>query len=265
MGEAKNRAGADLGGSGPDPVMPTRASDSAAPLYQVVKQQITDAVMLGRWPPGMVLPNEIALAAQFGVAVGTLRRALADLTAEGLLARRRKTGTVVTGRTPQHSLRFLFKYFRLHGKDGALQESQSRNLSLERGPATEDERRQLQMGEDAEVIRFLRLRCVDGRPIMRDLFVFAAHRVPGFASNAQEAPPLLYQHLLERYGIRVSAVREQISAELAGPSVGADLEIAASDPILVIEEIAYDQANTPTILALHHATTKNHRYVNEIR
>lgn len=261
MAESKNQ---EARGSGAAFEIPARAAETALPLYQVVKQQITDAILLGRWPAGMVLPNEIALAGRFGVAVGTLRRALADLTHEGLLARRRKTGTVVTGRTPQHSLRFLFRYFRLHGADGTLQESRSTNLALERGPATPEEREALALEEGAEVIRFRRLRSVAGQPVMLDLFVFAARRVPDFPSRVEEAPALLYQHLLERYGIRISAVREKIGAELAGETVGAVLGIPATAPVLVIEEAAYDQANTPTILALHHATTENHRYVNEI-
>lgn len=244
---------------------PRRASETAATLHQVVKQQITDAIMLGHWPAGTVLPNEITLAQQFGVAVGTLRRALADLTGEGLLSRQRKTGTVVTGRTPQHSLRFLFRYFRLHGIGGDLQESQSRNLSLETGEASEAERTALQLEEDAKVARFRRIRSVDGRPVMHDLFVLASSRVPGFPADPREAPALLYQHLADRYGIRISAVREQISAELAGTAIGKLLGINRAAPVLVIEEIAYDQANVPTIMALHHATTENHRYIAEIR
>lgn len=244
---------------------PRRASETAATLHQVVKQQITDAIMLGHWPAGTVLPNEITLAQQFGVAVGTLRRALADLTGEGLLSRQRKTGTVVTGRTPQHSLRFLFRYFRLHGVDGDLQESQSQNLSLEIGEASEVERTALQLGEDAQVVRFRRIRGIDGRPVMHDRFVLASSRVPGFPTDPGEAPALLYQHLADRYGIRISAVREQISAELAGTTIGELLGIDPAAPVLVIEEVAYDQANGPTIMALHHATTENHRYIAEIR
>src|SRR5471030_3169518 len=84
---------------------------AAAPLYEGVKRQISEAILLGQWAPGTVLPGEVALTQLFGVAVGTVRRALMDLTAEGLLTRRRKTGTIVTGRTPHHSLRYFFQYF----------------------------------------------------------------------------------------------------------------------------------------------------------
>lgn len=88
-----------------------------------------------RWAPGAVLPGEVALAHRFGVAVGMVRRALAGLVAEGLLARRPRAGTVVTGHSPKHSLRFFFRYFRLHGVDGSLKRSRALPLALAESPA----------------------------------------------------------------------------------------------------------------------------------
>lgn len=243
----------------------TRASIDAQPLYQVVKRQITDAIMFGKWPAGTVLPNEVALAQTFGVAVGTLRRALLDLTKEGMLSRQRKTGTVVTGRTPQHSLRFFFQYFRLHGKDGSLQHSRTKVLGLERGDADSDEQSALKLASAAPVLRLKRLRYVDGVPIMHDHFTILQDRIPDFPEKAQDVPELLYLYLLDRYGIRISAVREQISAELADDD---DVKLLAIEPkaaILNIEEVAYDQAGIPTIYAFHRCTTANHRYVTEVQ
>src|ERR1700743_1397943 len=77
--------------------------ENALPLYEVVKRRISETILEGIWTAGQPLPGEVALAEEYGVAVGTVRRALADLTAEGMIARRRRTGTVVTGRMPQHS------------------------------------------------------------------------------------------------------------------------------------------------------------------
>ncbi len=47
------------------------------------------------WPPGGLIPNEEALAEEFGVARATVNRALRDLAEAGLLERRRKAGTRV--------------------------------------------------------------------------------------------------------------------------------------------------------------------------
>lgn len=244
---------------------PNLARDGAAPLYEIVKRRLSEAILLGQWRPGAVLPSEIALAQNFGVAVGTMRRALSDLAAEGLLTRRRKTGTVVTGRAPHHSLRFFFQYFRLHGMDGALLRSTPQVLSIARAPAAPEETARLALESGAEVLRIHRLRLVEGRPVMRDHYVFPAARLPGFPLTPADAPELLYLHLLERYGIRISAVREHITAELADPE---DLRLLALSPpaaVLMIDEISYDQSGAPTILGRHRASTAQYCYLNEVR
>ncbi|MEF2070577.1 GntR family transcriptional regulator [Consotaella aegiceratis] len=242
-----------------------RVGAQAQPLYQAVKRQISDAIMLGRWPAGTVLPNEIDLAHSFGVAVGTLRRALADLTKEGMLSRRRKTGTIVTGRTPQHSLRFFFQYFRLHGRDGSLQHSEAEVTSLLRSAASVEECAKLRLEDGVEVVRLQRTRRVGGIPVMHDTFSLPAVRIPDFPEDPAAVPALLYLYLLDRYGIRISAVREQISAVLAEEADARLLGIGLPSALLHIEEIAYDQAGQPMIHAVHRCTTANHRYVNEVQ
>lgn len=251
--------------TGRDAPWPTPAAAHSMPLYEVVKRQITEAILSGRWPAGTVLPSEIALGEQFGVATGTVRRALLDLTNDGLLSRRRKTGTVVTGRTPQHSLALLMKYFRLHRADGALTTAESRPLSVQVASPTPTEAEALHLGEADKVLRIDRVRYADGKPVMHDRFVMDAARFPGLSRPAEDLPHLLYAHIAETYGVRISAVREQLSAQLADETIARALELPPNAPVLVIEEMAYDQTNTPTILATHHADTTSHRYVNEVQ
>lgn len=244
--------------------LPNLASLDSAPLYERVKRHMSEAILVGEWQPGMVLPNETALAQAFGIAVGTVRRAMSDLVAEGLLSRRRKTGTVVTGRTPHHSLRFFFQYFRLHRADGSLAKSTSQFLSIETRPASPEQADRLQIGTGG-VVAIHRIRHADGRPVMHDKLLLAEDRVPGLPTDPAALPPLLYLHLLERYGIRISAVREQITADLASEEDISLLQLDGREAVLTIDEVAYDQAGTPTILGWHRATTSAHAYVNEVR
>ena len=248
----------------PVPTLPNFGAGEAAPLYERVKRHMSEAILVGEWQPGMVLPSETSLAQSFGIAVGTVRRAMSDLVAEGLLTRRRKTGTVVTGRTPHHSLRFFFQYFRLHRADGSLVRSTSRFLSVEALPATPAQAEALQIRAGG-VIRIRRVRHVDGRPVMHDRMIMAQERLPDWPCGTTDLPPLLYLHLLERYGIRISAVREQITADLADDEDIALLELGGREAVLTIDEVAYDQAGVPTILGWHRATTAAHAYVNEVR
>jgi GntR family transcriptional regulator len=238
---------------------------SGAPRHELVKRRVSEAILVGEWAPGTVLPSEVSLAGMFGVAVGTVRRALGDLTAEGMLSRRRKTGTVVTGRTPHHSLRLFFQYFRLHGRDGELVRSTAKVLSVDIAKASPDEHARLQLRPGAGVVRVHRLRAVGGKPVMRDRLSLPAALVPDFPTLPARVPELLYLHLVERYGVRVSAVREQITAALADAEDLRLLKLRPPAPLLVIDEIAFDQSGAPVLLGTHRATTGAHCYINEVR
>ncbi len=63
--------------------------------WEAIRSDLRARIAARQWPPGAVLPTEAALAAEYGVARGTMARALADLAATGLVERRRRAGTRV--------------------------------------------------------------------------------------------------------------------------------------------------------------------------
>lgn len=82
------------------PRMPKTPAD-ALPLYKQAEQYISTQIRSGRWHPGLTLPNEWDLAAEIGVSQGTVRKALANMTARGELQRQQGVGTFVTGLNPE--------------------------------------------------------------------------------------------------------------------------------------------------------------------
>jgi GntR family transcriptional regulator len=68
---------------------------SPTPPYEQIRAQIATHIHSGRLLDGARLPTMRALAADLGVAVGTVARAYRELEATGLVASRRRTGTVV--------------------------------------------------------------------------------------------------------------------------------------------------------------------------
>ena len=182
-----------------------------------------------------------------------------------MLVRRRKTGTVVTGRAPQHSLRFFFQYFRLHGADGSLQRSVSEVLSVAIRPADAEEAALFSEPVGEPLLYLHRVRRIGGVPVMHSWIRLVARRVPDFPQAPSSVPALLYLHLLDAYGIRIAAVREKLMAELAGEQDLRLLALRSPSAVLVISEEAYDQAGVLALLSEHRATTAHHHYVNEIR
>ncbi|WP_407178760.1 GntR family transcriptional regulator [Bradyrhizobium sp. STM 3562] len=68
--------------------------------YAYVARSLTEAIATGRYPVGSVLPNEIELAAQFGVSRSTVRAAMQELQASGLVSRKKSAGTRVEASSP---------------------------------------------------------------------------------------------------------------------------------------------------------------------
>ncbi len=243
----------------------TRLSEhDSVPLYEVVKRHISEAILLGEWTSGTVIPSENALANDFGVSVGTVRRALAELVSEGMLMRRRKTGTVVTGWAPLHNLRYFFQYFRLHNKEGALLKSRTSLLDYQLGEATAFDAEKLLIEEGSPVYRLHRLRSIDGVAAMHERFTVVACKVPNFP-GPEELPELLYRFLLDQYGLRVAAVREQLTAGLANEEDCLLLELTAPHALMIIDAVSFDQAATPVMMTHQRVSTEHFMYVNEIR
>lgn len=73
---------------------------TAVKRYAVVARALTEAIADGRHPVGSVLPTEFELAEQFSVSRSTVRAAMQELQASGLVTRKRNAGTRVEAAAP---------------------------------------------------------------------------------------------------------------------------------------------------------------------
>lgn len=63
--------------------------------FRAINDEITQCIGDRMWEPGGLIPSERALAVEFGVARGTVNRALQELARAGLVERKRRTCTRV--------------------------------------------------------------------------------------------------------------------------------------------------------------------------
>lgn len=77
------------------PLPVTVSNDSGKPLYQQIKEQIRELILIGTLPEGMLLPSIRELAADLSCSIITIRRVYQDLESEKLLLTRQGTGTFV--------------------------------------------------------------------------------------------------------------------------------------------------------------------------
>lgn len=69
-------------------------------MYEQVAAHLEARIRAGELPPGSRLPGERGLATEYGVAIGTARKAVALLREKGLAVTRAALGTFVVRELP---------------------------------------------------------------------------------------------------------------------------------------------------------------------
>jgi len=87
--------------------MAKRNDDSDKPLFEQAKHSLVQALTVGEFGVGDVLPPIEDLAARIRCSTGTMRRALTELAQEGLVKRIQRRGTVVTKRPSKGRVCFV--------------------------------------------------------------------------------------------------------------------------------------------------------------
>lgn len=136
-----------------------------AHAYRRLHALLARAIASGELQPGAALPSERDMAASLGISRITVRKALTDLVAEGLIIQRRGSGNYVSGVPKRHAQSLSRLYSFTEDMTARGRTAGTQWLSRERGNADAREAGLLGVAEREPVIRLHRLRLADGAPI----------------------------------------------------------------------------------------------------
>ncbi len=237
--------------------------DSRLPRYQQLHDLFLKAVVDGHWRPGEAIPAEDALAQKHGVAVGTVRKALASLVDGGHLERQQGRGTFVRRGNFGNA---LARFFRMTDQEGRPMRPASRILSRSYMAASSTVAEHLGVADGSEIILLTRLRLIDGVAILaeeihlrRDLFA------PLMTLALDEFGDLLYPLYESVCGRIVASARETI--RFAAPPAGFSepLGLPAGGPAVVIERVAYGFDHGPLEFRRSYGAADKFSYSIDIR
>jgi GntR family transcriptional regulator len=200
------------------------------PVHMQISEMLIREIAVGRLADGARLPPEREMAAGLGIAVGTLRRALADLTEKGLLDRIQGSGNYVRARS---ELTGVYAFFRLEKIDGGGLPT-AEILSVERLSKPED---LPEFGGARQAHRIRRLRRLDGEPAAVEEIWLDGSRAERLAR--EDLSESLYLHY--RLALGFSIVRAEDRIAVAPAPDWAPVEFAPRPGTVVgfIERIAW--------------------------
>ncbi len=136
-----------------------------APAYRRLYLLVAEAIGTGELLPDAALPSERDMAAALGISRVTVRKALAELVAKGLVEQRHGSGNYVS-RQPKRYAQSLSRLYSFTGDMTARgRRAGTQWLSRERGLADAGEAALLGLIEGDPVVRLRRLRLADDEPI----------------------------------------------------------------------------------------------------
>lgn len=233
-----------------------------APLYEQVKKAILDRIIAGEWGPGSFLPSEIALAKEYGVSQGTLRKALNALTREKRLVRYQGKGTAVAVLDEDSA---LFPFFLLSDKSGKRVYPLSQIYGVRLDEPSEAERAALSLAPGVQVIHIDRVRMLDDCPVINERVTLSTARFPAFSFDFDKVPNTLYEHYQLHFGITVARATEQIEATLPDATDMKRLNVERSHPLLLVTRTSFDLQEQPVEFRISRINTTHHLYRAELR
>lgn len=240
------------------------APDAAGgPLYRGVKAALLLAIERRDCAPGDALPSESELASAFGVSIGTVRRAVDELAAEHIVARRQGRGTFVA---VHDSARFLFRFFHVERSDGLREAPQVELLSFERSRAGDDEAAAaLSLKPGDAVLRIENRLTLQGRPVIHDRLTLPARLFKELTEKRfRDRPSTIYHLYQTMFGITVTRAHERARAVAVDRAAARVLGLAIGAPAIEVRRTALTFGDKPVEWRLSTINTVQHEYVHTL-
>ncbi|MFE6285439.1 GntR family transcriptional regulator [Streptomyces sp. NPDC057877] len=213
-----------------------------AARHEEIADALRRAIDREEYTVGSLLPPETELAARYGVSRGTVRQAVAALTAEGLIGSRQGARRVVLASRRGQSfteLRSFARWARAMGR-----EATGRVVTQAYRAATTQDAVRLQLPAGTPVLHVLRVRGLDGEPVLLERTVYADWVSPAVAAIDPDCPSVT-QRLYDDTGLVFAYGEHVIDAVAAGVLDAELLGVRRTSPLLRVRRVTTTHEGRP--------------------
>jgi GntR family transcriptional regulator len=217
------------------------------PKYHQVYLNLREQLQDGCFVNG--LPGELALMRQFGVARVTVRRALEQMAAEGMISREPGRGTrpleTAASNAPAFGGGHAGANFTglLENLVSMTRHTSIKVVDVQTVTATSVVAAALQLESGSPVQKAVRVRSTAEGPLSHITTYVPGDVARKFGRRELARKPLLV--LLEESGVKVGRAQQSISARLADATVAMRLDVAIGSALLAVRRLVLDDQERP--------------------
>ena len=228
---------------------------TALPRYIQISERLIRDIDAGRLADGARLPPERVLSDEFGVAVGTLRKALDELARKGLIERIHGSGNYIRHKAGVESVYGFFRLERPEG--GGLPTAEVIDLRRLSKPSDAPE-----FGPSPEALRIRRLRRLDGVPAALEEIWLDGDRAGDVA--AEDLSESLYLFYRDALGLVIGRTEDRVGLGFCPDWGGAAFPVAAGAPLPYIERRGWSDSGEVVEYSRTWFDNNNSRYVSRL-
>ncbi|UZD68050.1 GntR family transcriptional regulator [Brucella sp. JSBI001] len=217
-----------------------KIAEDHAPLYAKVETSLADDISASALPAGSQLPPEDRLIERFGVSRTTVRKAIENLVARGLVEIRRGKGTFVAQPKVTQELTELTGF--VEDMQALGRAPTARLLDTEIVPADADVARQLALPSGALVMRIRRVRLADGVAMSLDETYLPREIGEKIVTHDLDIEPI-FTLLEDKYDLPLVEAEYRLEAVTASPDVAEALAVEPGSAVFLIERTSYTEGH----------------------
>lgn len=216
----------------------TSETPSGGPQYLVLRDQIARNIEIGNQPPCAKLPSERQLQGETGAARGTIREALFQLEAEGLIYRRDRSGWYVSPPAVIYDPTRWAGFMAYVTEQGRTPSTETLSKDSAPVPSAVEDIFGVAPGEMLYTIR--RRRLIDGRPVLIEQITVNPALAPDLLSHSLDAS---LTHILTTY-YDVTVARNCVNMRPCAlvREVAEALGVKSGTPGLLVVRTSFDAA-----------------------
>lgn len=244
----------------PSDIAAAAADPRRVTLHEQVCKHLRDRILTGDLAPHQQLPSEACLMRSFGVSRVTVRQALKDLGAEGLVYSQQGKGSFVSAPRASYNLSALLGFHEaMQGKPFV---ATSQVCSSGVVVADKETAAALHLKRGDNVLEVKRIRCLNARPVSVDLSYFPLD--VGERLHGQDLTQDIFP-LLEARGIALGRSRLWIEAQPCPVEFAADLAIRPGEPVLHLARLTSSALERPVDFEHLYCRGDSYQYKVELR
>ena len=208
-----------------------------ATLYSDIREDLLEKIKSGVFKEGEVIPSEVELAKQYGVSRPTIRQATQTLVDDGYLERRRRRGTIV--KRPQINHSFTARISSFDDEMIANGKMPRTNvLMLRRVKPPLEVAKGLELADNEEVFKLVRLRFADDRPHEFSESYVPCSTYPDF--DKTDFTRCKMYDVMRKAGHPVVSAQRRLEVVKADGYSSTLLELEEGDPLVILTSIGFD-------------------------